>query len=139
MGQQQLLLIVLGVIIVGVAVVAGIGMFNANAEESVKDEISAQCVSIGANAQQMFRKPVAIGGLGGTFANYIVPPKMSVTTNAGTMDETTGSITKVGYAASGHSATQVTITGTPNDASYKWTVVTTVKENSIATVVTATK
>ncbi len=36
MGQQQLLLLVLGVIIVGVAIVAGIGMFNASAEESTK-------------------------------------------------------------------------------------------------------
>ncbi len=40
MGQQQLLLLVLGVIIVGVAIVAGIGMFNASAEESVKDELT---------------------------------------------------------------------------------------------------
>ena len=32
MGQQQLLLIVLGVIVVGIAVVVGINLFNANAE-----------------------------------------------------------------------------------------------------------
>ncbi len=34
MGQQQLLLIVLGVIVVGIAVVVGINLFNANAEAS---------------------------------------------------------------------------------------------------------
>ena len=31
MGQQQLLLIVLGVIVVGIAVVVGINLFSANA------------------------------------------------------------------------------------------------------------
>ena len=55
MGQQQLLLLVLGVIIVGIAVVAGIGMFNAAAEESVRDELSAQLMAIGANAQQWYK------------------------------------------------------------------------------------
>ena len=46
MGQQQLLLIVLGVIIVGVAIVAGIGLFNAGAEDAAKDEIN---VSVSSN------------------------------------------------------------------------------------------
>ena len=50
MGQQQLLLIVLGVIIVGVAIVAGIAMFNAGAEESAKDELVSQSLVIGSNA-----------------------------------------------------------------------------------------
>jgi hypothetical protein len=31
MGQQQLLLIVLGVIVVGIAIAVGISLFNANA------------------------------------------------------------------------------------------------------------
>ncbi|GAF89020.1 unnamed protein product, partial [marine sediment metagenome] len=34
MGQQQLLLIVLGVIIVGIAVVAGISMFTSGAAQA---------------------------------------------------------------------------------------------------------
>ena len=41
MGQQQLLLIVLGVILVGVAVVLGIQYFNVGAEEGAKDELVA--------------------------------------------------------------------------------------------------
>jgi hypothetical protein len=39
MGQQQLLLIVLGVILVGVAVVLGIQYFGVGAEEGAKDEL----------------------------------------------------------------------------------------------------
>ncbi len=67
MGQQQLLLIVLGVIIVGIAVVVGINLFNANAEESTKDTMVSEGTNIGAMAQQYFKKPVALGGGGNTF------------------------------------------------------------------------
>ncbi len=41
MGQQQLLLIVLGVILVGVAVVLGIQYFGVGAKEGAKDELVA--------------------------------------------------------------------------------------------------
>ena len=120
MGQQQLLLLVLGVIIVGIAVVAGIGMFNAAAEESVKDELSAQLMSIGANAQQWYKKPVSMGGGGGTFVGYIIPNRMTATESAGTVPAT-GDITDFGYVASGHSATGITITATPDEVGYLWT------------------
>ena len=45
MGQQQLLLIVLGVILVGVAVVLGIQYFGVGAEEGAKDEISSSFIN----------------------------------------------------------------------------------------------
>ena len=67
MGQQQLLLIVLGVIIVGIAVVVGINLFNANAEESAKDTVVSEGLNLGALAQQFYKKPVALGGGGNSF------------------------------------------------------------------------
>ena len=70
MGQQQLLLIVLGVIIVGIAVVVGINLFNANAEESTKDTLVSEGTNLGAMAQQYFKKPVALGGGGNSFAGF---------------------------------------------------------------------
>ncbi len=72
MGQQQLLLIVLGVIIVGIAVVVGINLFNANAEESAKDTLVSEGTNLGAMAQQYFKKPVALGGGGNTFAGFTI-------------------------------------------------------------------
>ena len=81
MGQQQLLLLVLGVIIVGVAIVAGIGMFNASAEESTKDEITSQVMAIAANAQQWYKKPVAMGGdMAGTFYRLCISRKIQCNT-----------------------------------------------------------
>jgi hypothetical protein len=108
MGQQQLLLIVLGVIVVGVAVAASIYLFGSSHNEAVKDELVSQCQTIGISAQQFFVKPIGMGGGDNAFnrggiadAGYVIPSTMRGTTN-GTYD-CTGGIT----------ATTVTITATP--------------------------
>ena len=67
MGQQQLLLIVLSVIIVGIAVVVGINMFNDQAASSNLDALTADLVNLASRAQQHFRRPTAMGGGGGSF------------------------------------------------------------------------
>ena len=125
MGQQQLLLIVLGVIIVGIAVVVGINLFNANAEESTKDGVVSDCTNLGAMAQQYYKKPTSMGGGGNSFAGWEVPG----TGVAGGLDSTAYGL----YAESGASATQVIITGTPHE--YTWDVTTTVTALNITTVV----
>jgi len=68
MGQQQLLLIVLSVIIVGIAVVVGINMFNDQAASSNLDAVTADLVNLASRAQQHYRRPTAMGGGGGSFA-----------------------------------------------------------------------
>lgn len=68
MGQQQLLLIVLSVIIVGIAVVVGINMFNDQAASSNLDAVTADLINLASRAQQHFRRPTAMGGGGGSFA-----------------------------------------------------------------------
>ena len=67
MGQQQLLLIVLGVIVVGIAVVVGINLFNANAVSSNRDGVVSDLNNLGAMAQQFYKKPTSMGGGGNTF------------------------------------------------------------------------
>jgi hypothetical protein len=114
MGQQQLLLIVLGVIIVGVAVVLGIQYFGVGAEEAAKDELVAHSLTIGANAQQWFKKPESMGGGGLTFSGFALHYnnkliKLHASTNGA-------------YTVT-DAPTTVTITGTPNTAlNYDWTV-----------------
>ncbi|MFZ1279943.1 MAG: hypothetical protein WAR59_03845 [Ignavibacteriaceae bacterium] len=128
MGQQQLLLIVLGVIIVGIAVVVGINLFNANARESTKDTMVSEATNIGAMAQQYFKKPVALGGGGNTFVGFTSTkvPANILTTSTAT------------YALSGQSTTNCTITGTPSTASgyTGFTVVCTVTPTSISSAIT---
>ena len=68
MGQQQLLLIILGVIVVGIAVIVGITMFQDNAISANRDAVTNDLVGLGARAQQYFRRPTAVGGGGISFA-----------------------------------------------------------------------
>ena len=67
MGQQQLLLIILGVIVVGIAVVVGISMFQDNAISANRDAVTNDLVNLGARAQQYYRRPPALGGGGNSF------------------------------------------------------------------------
>ena len=64
MGQQQLLLIVLGVIVVGIAVVVGINLFNASSVEANRDGVVSDLNNLGAMAIQFYKKPVSMGGGG---------------------------------------------------------------------------
>ena len=129
MGQQQLLLIVLGVIVVGIAVVVGINLFNANAEESAKDGIVSDCTNLGAMAQQHYKKPGSMGGGANTFdgsgtngVTWAIPTSLVNTANGS-------------YAAT-IAAQSVDITGTPlSGTGYAWTVQTTVTPTAITTVI----
>jgi hypothetical protein len=67
MGQQQLLLIILGVIVVGIAVAVGISMFSDNAVSANRDAVSNDFVNLAARAQQFYRRPAALGGGGNSF------------------------------------------------------------------------
>ena len=103
MGQQQLLLIVLGVIVVGIAVVVGINLFNANSVSSNRDGVVSDLNNLGAMAQQYFKKPTSMGGGGNSFVGWTIPLELDTTANGV-------------YVASGISATGLTITGTGNEA-----------------------
>lgn len=124
MGQQQLLLIVLGVIIVGIAVVVGINLFNANAEESAKDTVVSGATNIGAMAQQYYKKPTSMGGGGNDFTGFTIPSKLATDSSAGVSYISTAPVV---------TSTQVTITGTPFD--YDFTTTTVVTDSSITTTV----
>ena len=67
MGQQQLLLIILGVIVVGIAVAVGITMFSDNAVSANKDAVTNDLVNLASRAQQFYRRPTALGGGQGSF------------------------------------------------------------------------
>jgi hypothetical protein len=81
MGQQQLLLIVLGVIVVGIAVVVGINLFNANAVSSNRDGVVSDLNNLGAMAQQFYKKPTSMGGGGNTFTGFALPTELDSTAN----------------------------------------------------------
>ena len=71
MGQQQLLLIILGVIVVGIAVAVGITMFQDNAVSANRDAVVNDLVNLAARAQQFYRRPTSLGGGQNNFAALI--------------------------------------------------------------------
>ena len=81
MGQQQLLLIVLGVIVVGIAVVVGINLFNANAVSANRDGVVSGLNKLGAMGQQYYKKPTSMGGGGNTFTGWTLPLELDTTAN----------------------------------------------------------
>ncbi len=62
MGQQQLLLLVLGIVIVGLAVVVGIQAFGENQSKANSDALVNDGVRIASDAQAWKLKPKAFGG-----------------------------------------------------------------------------
>jgi hypothetical protein len=62
MGTQQILLIVLSVIIVGVAIAVGISMFNAQAYNSNKTAIASDAQSFATQIVQYYKTPASQGG-----------------------------------------------------------------------------
>ena len=102
MGQQQLLLIILGVIIVGIAIAVGISQFGANSTQANKDGVTSSLVNIAANAYQFKIRPSSMGGGSGAYDNsrgataaYAIPPKMQADDNGTYSITSTGANTCV--------------------------------------------
>ena len=99
MGQQQFLLITLGVIIVGVATAAGLQLLAADHTESNKDGVTSSLVSIAADAYQYKLRPSTLGGGSGRYSGYGIPAKMKSDDNGA-------------YAVSSVTAAKCVFTGT---------------------------
>jgi hypothetical protein len=133
MGQQQLLLIVLSIIIVGIAVVVGINMFNSSADSSQVDAVTSDCTTMAAAAQQYYIKPASMGGGGNSFAGLTAAKLMPAqgAWPAGSNDNGTYTVTPNG-------ATDCVLVGTPRRATAATKigiVTTTVTPANITTVV----
>ena len=69
MGQQQLLLIILGVIIVGIAIAVSVVMFRDNGVSANRDALRTDLTLLASKAKIYYRRPVSMGGGGRSFAN----------------------------------------------------------------------
>jgi hypothetical protein len=125
MGQQQLLLIVLGVIVVGIAVVVGINLFNANATSANRDGVISDLNNLSAMGQQYYKKPTSMGGGGNTFTGWTIPTGLDSTANGEYLETV--------------AATSITIVGTGtetgNDDTNPVQATATVTANSISVAV----
>lgn len=102
MGQQQLLLLVLSAVIVGISIVVGINMFGESAVQANRENLIQDAVGLAARAQEWYRKPGILGGGDRTFDGLTDPQ------DVGYPDSTANGELQI--AGSGQSAT-ITATG----------------------------
>jgi hypothetical protein len=103
MGQQQLLLITLGVIIVGIAITVGISLASSYTVQSNKDALILDLNNLAANAYQYRIRPSMMDGGAGSYAMYIVPMKLRSNPNGSYSATTTSSqVNFVGASAQGY-------------------------------------
>ncbi len=81
MGQQQLLLILLAILVIGVAILLGINMFRSHAVETKRDNLITDCVNLSGLAQQYYSRPAAMGGGGRSFSGWIIPTELQINAN----------------------------------------------------------
>jgi hypothetical protein len=81
MGQQQLHLLVLGIILVGVALIAGMDSFHSKAVQSNRDAVILDLNNLASFAQAYYKKTPSYGGGGYSFLGYELPIKLQSTDN----------------------------------------------------------
>lgn len=67
MGYQQLLLVLLTTIIVGIATIIGFNIFGDNVRQANHDAVKQDLAQIAANSQAWYNRPVVLGGGGNSF------------------------------------------------------------------------
>ncbi|MDG5768209.1 hypothetical protein QA596_12150 [Balneolales bacterium ANBcel1] len=70
MGQQQLLLVILVVILVGIATVVAMNVFGGAAEDANRDAVRQDILQGATMAQAIYARPVMMDGAGGDFSNF---------------------------------------------------------------------
>jgi hypothetical protein len=123
MGQQQLLLIILGVVIVGIAVGVGIAIFGSTSVSSNRDAIVNDLQNLGANAYQFKIRPGTLGGGGGSYTGYQIPRSLRPNANAtySTSAVSNKSITFLATSAVGYGTVAVVCDSTGSLSSYTYT------------------
>ncbi len=68
MGQQQLLLIIIGVIVIGLTVAVAMTMFVDNSISSNRDAVTNDLMAFATRARSYYRRPASLGGGNGSFS-----------------------------------------------------------------------
>jgi hypothetical protein len=87
MGQQQLLLIALGIIVIGMTILVGMTIAGTYSEEADRDGITSDLIHLTSLAKSHYFRPKTLGGGGYSFANFVIPDELD-TTGHGTFEHT---------------------------------------------------
>ena len=81
MGQQQILLVIVGVIIVGLAIAIGISLFSAQSVSSNRDAMINDLNHLAMVAYQFRISLRSMGGGEGDFSTFVIPVQMKTNNN----------------------------------------------------------
>jgi hypothetical protein len=77
MGTQQLLLIIVGLIVISVAIGAGVNMFGSGTVSANRDALLSDINHLGTHALEYRFKLRQLGGGGGSYLGYVAPSRMT--------------------------------------------------------------
>jgi len=77
MGQQQLLLIILGTIIVSIAIIVGMNLFQSSAISANRDGLDSDLLHLANQAQAFHKKTTNFGGGNKSFVGFSIPPRLT--------------------------------------------------------------
>jgi hypothetical protein len=101
MGSQQMLLIIVGVLMVGLSIAIGITLFGDSASASNRDAIASDLQNQASRAQIYHRRPKALGGGGGSFVGFAIS-NGSMTNDNGTYSVSSATSSSVVIQGIGH-------------------------------------
>lgn len=81
MGNQQLLILVIGIVVLGIAVAVGIAWFQDQAASSNRDQLAMDLAQFGVRAQAYYKRPSTLGGGQGSFGGLTMAKLTSQTPN----------------------------------------------------------
>jgi hypothetical protein len=79
MGSQQLLLIIIGVIVVGIVIYAGINIADNYYKSANREQLISTMHDLGIMAQQHYKKAYEQGGGGGSYSGWDIPQELRKT------------------------------------------------------------
>lgn len=128
MGQQQLLLVILVTIIVGIATVVAINTFSSAADSANLDAVRQDLAQIASSAQAYYIKPTMLGGGGNDWSsvtfNNITFPSDSIYNSGLSAANTNGA-----YVMTSRAAAELEVTATPASGAVTSIVATITPDN----------
>jgi len=125
MGQQQLLLVILVTIIVGIATVVAINIFGTAAEQANIDAVRQDMLSAATQVQGVYTRPILMGGAGGDFTNLTATQIADVLNAPGTSNGAVISNENGVYTVQDPSADEVIINAVPESTGDEWVLTVT--------------
>ena len=81
MGQSQLLMILISVLIIGIAILAASGFFDSGQIDANRKAVVTDINQIGHLALRYYSRPAALGGGGHSYTGFVIPNKFQKNLN----------------------------------------------------------